>query len=80
MWGSGMLLTRSLEADCKVSPFVESAGRLLTVPVRRLVCGIIYWYLWTILIPRLRGYHLEEEVDVLKDGTSVTKLIKVKNQ
>ena len=46
----------------------------------RLVCGVIYWYLWTVLIPHLRGYHLEEEADVLPDGTSITKLVKVKNQ
>ncbi|KAL2048026.1 hypothetical protein ABVK25_011122 [Lepraria finkii] len=45
-----------------------------------LVCGVIYWYLWTVLIPRLRGYRLEEEGDMLQDGTSVTKLVKVKNQ
>ena len=45
----------------------------------RLVCGVIYWYLWTVLVPGLGGYHLEEEADVLKDGTSVTRLVKVKD-
>ena len=54
-------------------------GASLTV-VGRLVGGVVYWYLWTVLIPRLRGYHLEEETDVLKDGTSITRLVKVKNQ
>ena len=48
--------------------------------VRRLVCGVIYWFLWTVLIPHLRGYRLEEEANMLKDGTSVTKLVKVKSQ
>ena len=57
---------------------VERTGMTLTA--RRLIGGVIYWYLWTVLIPRLRGYHLEEEADVLRDGTSVTKLVKVKNQ
>lgn len=52
----------------------------MTLTVRRLIGGVIYWYLWTVLIPRLGGYHLEEEADVLRDGTSVTKLVKVKNQ
>ena len=56
----------------------KRAGMALTAC--RLVGGVIYWYLWTVLIPRLRGYHLEEEADVLQDGTSITKLIKVKNQ
>lgn len=30
------------------------------------------------LLPRLRGYRLEEEVGVLDDGTTVTKLVKVR--
>lgn len=38
----------------------------------------MYWYVWTVAVPRWRGYRLEEEVDLLKDGTSVTKLVKVK--
>lgn len=57
---------------------VERAEMVLTIPVHRLVCGVIYWYLWTVLIPRLRGYRLEEEGDMLQDGTSVTKLVQVK--
>ena len=77
MWGSGMLLTLSWVADCKF-PTSKSAGIVLNLAMCRLVCGVIYWYLWTVLIPRLRGYHLEEEGDVLQDGTSVTKLVKVK--
>ena len=52
----------------------------MTLTVRRIIVGVIYWYLWTVLIPRLRGYRLEEEADVLQDGTSVTRLVKVKNQ
>ena len=53
---------------------------VLTVHVSRLLFGVIYWYLWTVFIPRLGGYHLEEETDILKDGTSVTKLVKVKHE
>lgn len=48
--------------------------------MHRLVGGVIYWYLWTVVIPHWGGYHLEEEGDVLHDGTSVTKLVKVKDQ
>lgn len=44
-----------------------------------LVSGVIYWYLWTVLVPRLKGYPLEEEGEILPDGTSVTKLVKVKD-
>jgi hypothetical protein len=38
----------------------------------------LYWYVWTILLPRWRGYRLEEEVGVLNDGTTITKLVKVR--
>lgn len=37
----------------------------------------MYWYVWTQLIPSLKGYRLEEEIKVLDDGTSVTKLVHV---
>ena len=77
MLGSGMLLTLSWVADCEFGT-AEFAGMRLTA--RRIIGGVIYWYLWTVLIPRLRGYHLEEEADVLQDETSVTRLVKVKNQ
>lgn len=53
---------------------------VLTLLLGRLIFGVLYWYIWTILIPRLRGYHLEEETDLLEDGTSVTKLVKIKNE
>lgn len=46
----------------------------------RIVFGLVYWYIWTVAIPRWRGYRLEEEYVVLKDGTSVTRLIKVKGE
>ena len=60
---------------------IETAERAgMTLTARRIIGSVIYWYLWTVLIPRLRGYQLEEEADVLQDGTSVTKLVKVKNQ
>lgn len=53
---------------------------VLIADMRRFVGGVIYWYLWTVLIPHWGGYHLEEEGDVLHDGTSVTKLVKVKDK
>ena len=59
---------------------LEHPSMVLIIPMRRLIFGVIYWYLWTVLVPRLRGYHLEEKADVLQDGTSITKLVKVKNE
>jgi len=41
-----------------------------------LVFGVIYWFVWTIALPRYRGYRLEEEADTLGDGTTITKLVR----
>jgi hypothetical protein len=43
----------------------------------RIVFGLLYWYVWTIAIPKWKGYRLEEKTEVLDDGTSVTKLVHV---
>ncbi|KAL3708682.1 low-affinity methionine permease [Talaromyces marneffei ATCC 18224] len=45
------------------------------VGVGIILFGIIYWYIWTVLLPRLGNYTLEEETEVLDDGTSITKLV-----
>ncbi|GKZ67805.1 hypothetical protein AnigIFM60653_001712 [Aspergillus niger] len=39
-----------------------------------IIFGILYWYVWTVLLPRWGGYKLEEEDEVLDDGTKITKL------
>jgi hypothetical protein len=43
----------------------------------RIGFAIIYWYLWTVLIPKWKGYSLEESEEVLDEGTTITKLIHV---
>lgn len=45
----------------------------------RLVFGVVYWYVWTVLLPRWGKYTLEEEVKTLDDGTSVTRLVRSYN-
>ncbi|KAB5540575.1 putative methionine permease [Coniochaeta sp. 2T2.1] len=47
------------------------------VGVAIILFGVLYWYAWTVLLPRLRGYKLEEETDVLDDGVAITRLVKV---
>lgn len=44
----------------------------------RLCFGVVYWYIWTVLIPRWGKYHLEEQTSLLEDMTSITQLVKVK--
>jgi hypothetical protein len=43
-----------------------------------MLVGVLYWYIWSILLPKWLHYRLEEERDVLDDGTTVTKVVKVR--
>jgi hypothetical protein len=45
-----------------------------------MIFAVLYWYIWIVLLPRLQGYRVEEEVDVLADGTSITSLVKVRDK
>ena len=45
-----------------------------------MLSGILYWYLAFVVIPYWYGYTVEEEVGVLSDGTSITRLINIKNK
>lgn len=40
----------------------------------RFILGVVYWFVWTIAIPRWQGTKLEEYTQILDDGTSITKL------
>jgi hypothetical protein len=75
--------TPLLELECECSanyPFINflplCAPKLI---VLRFVFGFIYWYIWTILLPKWKNYSLEEKEEVLEDGTTVTTLIRVPN-
>ena len=48
--------------------------------VHSILFAILYWYLAFVALPRWYGYRVEEEVEVLSDGTSITKLINVKDE
>ncbi|KAL6892991.1 amino acid transporter [Trichoderma longibrachiatum] len=40
-----------------------------------IVAGVLYWYVWTVLLPKWGGYTLEEKTEVLDDGTSITRVV-----
>ncbi|KAJ5160861.1 uncharacterized protein N7482_007865 [Penicillium canariense] len=46
------------------------------VGISVILFGLLYWYVWTVLLPQLGGYTLEEAVETLDDGTSITKLVR----
>jgi hypothetical protein len=41
----------------------------------RIVAGVLYWYVWTVVLPKWGGYTLEEKTEVLDDGTSITRVV-----
>ncbi|KAI1816812.1 methionine permease [Poronia punctata] len=47
------------------------------VGVSVIVFGFLYWLVWTVILPRLGGYRLEEKEDILDDGTTITVLTRV---
>ena len=48
--------------------------------VSRLLFAVLVWYSAFVAVPRWRGSRVEEEVEVLSDGTSISRLIHVKNE
>ncbi|KAK1656705.1 amino acid permease-domain-containing protein [Colletotrichum godetiae] len=44
------------------------------IGVSIIIAGVIYWYIWTVLLPRCGGYQIEEKEEILSDGTTITKL------
>jgi amino acid transporter len=40
-----------------------------------IVFGLFYWAIWFKIIPKWRSYRIEEDADVLSDGTTVSKLV-----
>ncbi|CZR59546.1 probable low-affinity methionine permease [Phialocephala subalpina] len=45
-----------------------------------ILFAVLYWYVMFVALPRWYKYRIEEEVEILSDGTSVTKLVKVKDE
>ncbi|KAJ5108112.1 hypothetical protein N7456_004787 [Penicillium angulare] len=69
-----------------VTPFIPPPGgrgdvhffyaTYALVGIGVILFGIIYWYVWTVLLPSRGGYKLEEAVETLDDGTPVTRLVR----
>lgn len=52
------------------------SGPIYSTNLDSITFGFVYWYMWTVALPRLGGYRLENETGVLEDGTSITKLVR----
>uniref|UniRef100_A0A0B7JZR1 Amino acid permease/ SLC12A domain-containing protein n=1 Tax=Bionectria ochroleuca TaxID=29856 RepID=A0A0B7JZR1_BIOOC len=73
-WTPAVLIKIALSVALLAAPFFPPSQKpangmfyatYAIVGVSILVAGVIYWYLWTVLIPRWRGYTLEEETEHL---------------
>ena len=50
------------------------------VGIAVLVGGVVYWFGWRVLLPRIGRFEYQEEKAVLADGTIVTQFVRVKRQ
>ena len=80
MWGSFMLLMLLLALGCKFVLFLKIEDGNADDLGNRILFAILYWWLTFVVVPRWRAYSIEEEVEVLSDGTSITKLVNVKEE
>lgn len=66
--------------DCNVSRalFFQAHQMAKGLTALSMLFAVLYWYISIKLFPRLGGYRLEEEADVLADGTTITSLVKLK--
>jgi hypothetical protein len=75
-WDSSTRRMPLLVLECKLC----GDDYLTATNFRSILFGIVYWYLAFVAIPSWYGYTVEEEVEVLSDGTSITRLVNVKNE
>jgi len=86
-WIPGIAIKLLLSLTLLASPFfppstASNKSRIFQaayafVGIGIIIFAVIYWYIWTIVIPKWKGYTLEEAEAVLDDGTTITKLIHV---
>ncbi|TVY34852.1 Low-affinity methionine permease [Lachnellula occidentalis] len=71
------------------APFVRPHGKgdvnffyatYAIVGIALILLSVLYWYIWFVALPKWGGYRIEEELAVLEDGTSITKLVRVKKE
>lgn len=58
-------------------PILFNHRTTILTMLTRIILSIVYWWIWTIVIPNRNGYRLEEEIEILPDGTSITQLVHV---
>ncbi len=86
-WKSAVVLRIVLSVTLLAAPFFPPSVRrengqlwyatYAIVGISTITLGILYWWVYFKVIPYWKGYSVEEEDEVLADGTTVTKLVNV---
>ncbi|KAL8286211.1 hypothetical protein RQP46_004699 [Phenoliferia psychrophenolica] len=87
-WWSAAIFFLVAAVFLLVIPFIRPAGGIGDTPplpywlyplvgIAVFAIGLLYWFVWRIVLPRLGKYQLEPFKDVLSDGTVVTQFHKV---
>jgi amino acid transporter len=84
-WSAAVVLRVALSVALLAAPFFPPSGgqkkgglwyaTYAIVGISVILFGVVYWFVWLKLIPKWKGYRVEEETSVLDDGTPVTSLV-----
>lgn len=58
-----------------VGLLLNIVNHLLTI--NSFVFGVVYWFIWTRLLPRYGRYTLKERAGILDDGTVINRFVHV---
>ncbi|KAM3424601.1 hypothetical protein BST61_g6591 [Cercospora zeina] len=83
-WVPGVLIRMAIALALLAAPFFPSekqrekgvlgSAAYALVGIAILAFGVLYWYMFAKLVPRLRGYKLEDRTENLDDGTTITTI------
>lgn len=85
-WKAAVVLRIVLSVALLAAPFFppqrKQTGHIwyatyAVVGISVILFGLFYWVIWLKIIPKFKGYKIEEETRILDDGTSVTSLVHV---
>lgn len=88
VWKPAVYLPVLLAASLLLAPFFPPAkgknefafwyGTYALVGIGSVLLAVVYWWVWIKVLPWWGGYKYEEEMGVLKDGTIISSLKKVR--
>ncbi|CZT20558.1 related to high affinity methionine permease [Ramularia collo-cygni] len=86
-WIPGVLVRIFISCALIAAPFFPSeaqrakgvlgAAAYALVGLAVIAFGVVYWLVFAKILPKWRGYRLEDQLEVLDDGTTITKVAHV---